>query len=222
MQTIVDVSFPLDGGSQILHVDHSYALYGALSAVVPELHEAPGLGIFSLKNVIKRDLRLITNDQTNLRLRLPLDQIPVVFKLVGQTISLQGASFRVLPFTVHPLTPCFSLEATRVTFSLTHLKPDDTWDRALELFEQTAFRHLKEIGISCQMEITGKQRLAIKGIKRMAWSVRCYEFESLDQSLLLKTQGLGGKRKFGCGLFRDTNPKLLLRRQAKGLTDATG
>lgn len=204
---IVDVAFNLLGRRQAIPKDHNYHLFSAISTIKSEIHGADWpIGIFPLIGVKKRPLLgdLLTTDRTQLRVRVPTDHLTVILGLIGHTLDIGGAHFRVMSPSVYPLHPSQSLDAMRVTFSLTNLQPDDGWSRAEELFLDSAKRHLESMGVTCKMIITGRQRLAVKGIQRMGWSLRCFEFQSEEQSLILQAVGLGGKRAFGCGLFRPT------------------
>ena len=51
--TIIELSFRLLG--RTIPVDHGYALYAALSRVVPELHDAQELGIQPVRGVYARE-----------------------------------------------------------------------------------------------------------------------------------------------------------------------
>src|SRR5262249_19481376 len=80
---VIELTFPTIGST--IPTDHGYALYGALSRIVPALHDAdspvrigPIRGAYAGNGVLNLDRRF-----SFLRLRLPADQIAQVLPLAG-------------------------------------------------------------------------------------------------------------------------------------------
>lgn len=205
---IVDAVFPIRSRQRSkLPLDHGYLLYSAISAIAPGLHQAGwGLGVFPIENVRKVSLLgcLETKPESHLRLRLPIEKIPDVMCLSGQTLSVGESLLKLSYPSLFGLKPCESLDSRIVTFNLTTFTSDAGWDKCQELFEDSLRRHLVELGVTCEFKILGKQSLSIKGGRRRGFTVRCFNFADPTHSVILQALGVGGKRSMGCGLFRVT------------------
>ncbi len=202
----IDLSFPLQGSSTALPIDHGYALYGALSRIAPSLHEARWLGVHPLSGQPDGEGALILT-KPHLRLRLPVDRLRDVLPLAGQRLVLLDRPFSIGAPTIHALTPAATLDARLVLIRLTLLpRNDGTTDRlAFEAaFLAEAQRQLAALGIAdAALSLRGTRSLAVKGQRIRGFSVRVANL-SAEASLALQSGGLGGKRAMGCGLFRPT------------------
>lgn len=211
--TVVDVMFPLTAAE--VPLDHGYALYGALSRVVPELHGASWLGIHPLGGRPIGEGRLTTNGRAGLRLRLPVERIPAVLPLTGKTLDIAGAKLKAGAPSVHSLVSAASLDARLVVVKLTNVPRHDhpelhrpSLDRsavAARVFDDLE-RQLTKIGAHGSISLRGHGRMTVAGRTVVGFSVRVSELDA-DSSLALLTHGLGGKRRMGCGIFRPTRLK---------------
>lgn len=211
--TTVDLSFPLQGAASALPVDHGYPLYGALSRILPTLHEARWLGVHPLSGQPDGAGGLVLT-KPQLRLRVPLDRMRDVLPLSGQRLTILERPFTIGAPTIHALTPSATLDARLVLIRLTQLpKNDGATDRpAFEAaFLAEAKRQLTALGIvDPVVSLRGSRSIEVKGQRIRGFSVRVGNL-SAEGSLALQATGLGGKRTMGCGLFRPTRFSFDLR-----------
>jgi CRISPR-associated protein Cas6 len=192
----ISVQFPIQGNK--LPADHGYLLYSAISQIKPELHETKWLGIELISGVtFEKGLIVVPNRGGVLRLRIPADKFGEVICLAGKQFDLEGHKIRLGIPTARPLQPSPTLYARIVTFK-----------NSLEVpkFLETANRDLLEKGITATLEIPKEERsrhrriITIKGKKIVGFSLIAHGLNDED-SLKLQSEGLGGRRSMGCGLF---------------------
>lgn len=207
---IVDLNFPIAGDS--VPRDHGYALYGALSRALPEVHGARWLAVHPLSGRPNEKGRLHLVPSGSLRLRLPTDRIATVLALPGQTLDVAGAHVTVGAPTVHRLVSAASLDARLVVVKLTDVPTHDhatlgrrSLDRPAieERVRQELCRQLEKLDIGARPELRGHGRIMVGGRAVVGFTVRVQGL-SADDSLRLQINGLGGKRRMGCGVFRPT------------------
>lgn len=208
--TTVDLSFPLQG--ERIPLDHGYALYGAISRVVPALHEAAWLGIHPLSGRPLGDGELALPPHAHLRLRLPAERIAAALPLAGSRLDVLGSALRIGVPRVEALVPAPSLDARLVAIKLTQAPRRNSPELSREALDVDGFaeryrqeirRQLDAIGIPKPFELCGRRRLGVGGKRIVGYSVRVSGL-SADESLRLQEAGLGGKRRMGCGVFRPT------------------
>lgn len=196
---IVDLSFPARGG--VVPLDHGYALYGAISRALPSAHGAAWLGIHGLEG------RLVAPDALDvqrgaLTLRLPSERIGEVLGLAGATLELARDKIVLGAPVVRALVPAASLDARLVAIRLTGgvARPLATSDLTGR-FEAEAKRQLERIGVAGDLVLSGRRSITVGGRRVVGHAVRVVGL-SPEHSLVLQVEGLGGKRRMGCGLFR--------------------
>lgn len=86
--TMIELHFPVLGNE--IRADHSYALYGAMSRLVPKIHtdEMP-LRIGPIRGSYVGDGKLRL-DGAILRVRLRPDDLPTLLPLAGKALELDG------------------------------------------------------------------------------------------------------------------------------------
>lgn len=208
----IDLAFPVRG--RTIHRDHSYALYGALSRLLPEIHGASWIGIHSISGKPVNPDEIALEPLGTLRMRAPTERIGQLLGLVGATLEVAGQRLELGAPKVHALTPVATLDARLVVIRLTGglSKP---FDRGAfdQRFVAEAQRQLAKHGIRGDLELCGRQSLSIGGQRVLGHSVRVLGLASED-SLKLQIHGIGGKRIMGCGLFRPVLIKSKLRNVA--------
>lgn len=195
------VQFPIIGKQ--LPADHGYSLYSAISRFKPELHNLPDdekwLGIELISGVtFEKGLIVVPNRGANLRLRIPADKFGKIMDLSGKQLDIEGHKIRLGIGYAFAIQPAPALYARIVTFrnSLT-----------VEKFLETANRDLTEkLEIKAKLEIPKetysrhRRIITIKGKKVVGFSLVARDLNDED-SLKLMSEGLGGRRAMGCGLF---------------------
>src|SRR5262245_61907702 len=109
----VELRFPLSGTT--LSTDHGYALFAAISRIIPETHDADWLAVATLKGAASGDGTLQLDPQAALKIRLPEDRIPLLLKLVGQRLDVDGHTIRLGAPQIQLLRPSPTLYARAVT-----------------------------------------------------------------------------------------------------------
>lgn len=204
----VDLLFPVLGSS--LPSDHGYALFSAISGVVPEAHGAAWLGVETIRGVARGDGTTAILPRATLRVRLPAEQISVVLPLAGRRLDVRGHAVRLGAPQVLPLRPAASLHARIVTIK-GFLEP--------EPFLAAAGRQLDELGVKGELEFGPRRVLKVGEHKIVGFELGAHGL-SADDSLTLQERGLGGRRRMGAGIFvpirrlRGARPT-----QARGLDD---
>lgn len=197
-QPHVELSFRVFG--QTLPIDHGYGLYAALSHLRSEIHRLQGvIGIQAITGDICKETGLIQlTELSQLRIRLPEAQIPLIYSLAGHKLTIGKHPIRLGIPQTYLLRPCHNLYA-RIVVIKGYQETED--------FLQVAQRQLD------QLEIQGKLRIAVrtngtvkrKTIKIASYTVSGFGLEISDlsdeDSMKLQIIGIGGKRKMGCGIF---------------------
>lgn len=198
--THVDLVFSVKGDT--LTRDHGYALYGALSRAVPALHGASWLAVHPIPGRLTTPESLDLAGGSQLRLRLPVEQIGQVLRLTGAVLEVAGTRLELGPPTVQQLLPAAVLDARLVVIKLTE-GPGKPFDRAAfeQRFLAEANRQLARHAINGTTELRGRGRIAVGGRRVIGYAVRVSEL-SPEHSIALQIHGLGGKRSMGCGAFR--------------------
>jgi CRISPR-associated protein Cas6 len=208
--TAVDLGFAIQGST--IAVDHGYALYAALCRVAPTLHKAAWLGVHPLSGSRVDEGRLSLRKNARLFARLPAERIPDVLPLAGRMIEVAGARLALGAPNVSALIPASCLDARLVVLKLTDAPHRENQDLGRETLDMAAFaeryaaelkRQLAVLDIPSAPELRGRRSITVGGKRVVGYSVRV-DGLSADQSLALQTNGLGGKRRMGCGIFRAT------------------
>ncbi len=87
----IDLAFRLQAVGPI-PADHGYALYAAVSHLIPEVHQENGVAIRPISGRLIGDRRLALMPWSTLTLRVPDGQIGALLKLAGKSLRLDGAS----------------------------------------------------------------------------------------------------------------------------------
>lgn len=197
----VDLVFPALGNT--LPTDHAYALYGALSQIVPDFHdETRSVRFAPITGRAAPDGRLQITEYSCLRVRLADNAVRCVLPLAGKRLAVGDALVRLGVPRLQSLVAAPSLIARLVTF-----KNADTPER----FLATAQVKLADLGVNGKLQLpvhvqgervgTPVRRVVrVRGVSIPGYSLIVAELSSSD-SLLLQESGLGGRTRLGCGFF---------------------
>lgn len=209
--TVLDLSFPLRGS--MIPADHGYALYAAISRHLPSIHGDATLGIHAIRGRLAGERRLELTAASHLEIRLPAARIPEMIQMAGQQLDIDGNSCLIGVPTVRPLAPKNTLISRLVvirgfTEAETFL---DAVNRQLDELEIAGDARL--VARTAAQPVEGKsagqsgqwirRTLRIRDKTIVGFSVHVADL-SPDESLRLQERGLGGRRRFGCGLFVPT------------------
>lgn len=186
---MVDVVFTVTGGP--VAVDHGYPLFGALCRVLGNLHNADWLAVHPLRGSSLGGGRLALRSGAALTLRIAHERIPDVLPLAGKSLEIAGAKVHAGVPQLRMLRASSSLVSRTVIFK-NHVTPETFLPHVLEELARRRVCADVELGKRRVVTIAGKKvvgfRLALHGL-------------SDEDAMRLQTDGLGGRRRFGCGVF---------------------
>ena len=147
-------------------------------------------------------------------MRIPIDRIGEAIRLAGQGLDLIGSRLLVGVPTVHAIQPSASLVSRLVVIK---------GFMDAEPFREAVQRQTDALGVRANVSLVkGLGRTPLEaGIGRpdpiIRRTIRIHDKEvvgfavglhglSNEDSLLIQTVGLGGRRRFGCGVFRPVRP----------------
>jgi CRISPR-associated protein Cas6 len=205
----VDVQFKLSGKE--IPVDHGYLLLSAISRIVPFVHDNDEIGIHPIPGQLAGDRKLILTPGSHLTMRLPSEGIVHILPLAGKTLELNGSKLTIGIPNSRQLIPAARLYSRLVVIK-GFLEP--------EPFLEAVKRQLQEMGIKgtpllvnqAQVEDANKGKttgshspvlrrtLKIRDKEIVGFAMRVQDLTA-EESILLQEKGLGGRRKFGCGVF---------------------
>lgn len=194
--TYVDLHFPFMGST--LPSDQGYALFSAISRIIPEAHTADWLAVETIPGMARGDGLTQIDREAKLRIRLPQDRVPLMLKLAGKKLELKGHALRLGAPQIFLLQPALALYARIVTIK-GYTEP--------EPFLDAVCRKLDQLGVKGEPVIGPRRVLKVGNHTIVGFALVIHELSD-DGSLLLQEVGLGGRRHMGCGIF---NPVSLER-----------
>ena len=192
---VVDLFFHVQGKE--VPVDHGYTLYSAISRILESgeenkwLHNADNVGLLPIRGHYAGQGKLMLDQQARFGLRLPVNLIPKVLRLAGKRLDVDGEALRVGVSTTSALIPAPVLYAHIVT-----TKNGEDESR----FDAEVQRQLDALNIKGKPARGPRRIVTIKDKKVVGHSLLVSELTA-EESICLQEQGLGGRRKMGCGVF---------------------
>ena len=197
---VADLGFRIEcrGG---LVVDHAYALYEAVSRMLPWFETDPNVALHTLHGAesgngwlrpYKENEFLYLSKRTRLRLRLTKSRLEDAMILEGQTIDIGNCLIKINKPTLRALS-------TQTTLFARSLASENMQSEHEFLHEATEMLNAK--GIHPQRMMGGRQH-AIKTPDRTLYlrSLMIVDL-AFDESIQLQRTGLGTEQKLGCGIF---------------------
>ena len=206
----VDLIFPANGSA--IRRDHGYALYGAVSRIVPSVHQSREIGIFSIRGAPAGDGTLLLTDKSALRLRVPAERLPTLLPLAGKALELDGHRLRLGVPHVAALIPAPVLSSSMVLIKLADkgnpavggiVTPDAflaAAARKLTDLKIEAAPGLQKIRTGPRADQPRRRVIRVKDQTHVGFAM-IVQGLTADESLRLQEEGLGGRRLMGCGLF---------------------
>lgn len=175
-----------------LSVDHGYQLFSALSTAVPVVHQSKNIGVKLLRGVYDPQKKLLDiSPASKLILLLPKEDVAACLALAGQTLRIGDYSLELDMARVVELRPTPTLYSHLVTTRNGH---DD------KRFTQEINRQLKEMSITCAWKKGKRKTFKVHDKQIVGHEIFVHGLDARD-SLILQENGLGGRRKMGCGIF---------------------
>ncbi|HDQ99817.1 MAG TPA: type I-MYXAN CRISPR-associated protein Cas6/Cmx6 [candidate division WOR-3 bacterium] len=210
----VDLSFRLLGAS--IPADHGYALYAAVSRLIPWVHDPArkSLGIHPVNGRPAGNRLLHLTPASRLTLRLDSDHIRELLPLAGEELELDALKVRIGTPTTYALKPAAALRSRLVTIKLKDRLDPDSFLAAVQedltalgtkgtpgLLKRRAAKPLEgRSGGEPDRSPFVRRTLEIRGRQVVGYAV-IVQGLAADESLRLQERGLGGRRRFGCGIF---------------------
>lgn len=185
----VDLAFRLTGTK--VPVDHGYALYSAISRLLPEIHGAKNIGVHPIRGTYCGNGELMLRDSSRLILRLESERIGDVLKLAGKRLDIDSDSLRVGIPEVRLLRPRASLYSRLVTIK-GFMEP--------AAFLESAKRQLEKLRVNAELQVGERQTFRVKDKQVVGFEMAAQGLDA-GASLCLQESGLGGRRHMGCGVF---------------------
>ena len=204
----VELKFPFTG--KTLPTDQGYAMYGAISRLVPEVHAADWFALETIPGTARGDGTTQLDPQGKLRMRLPQEHVPLLLKLAGKQLHLNGQAIRLGAPNINLLQPSSALYARIVTIK-GFTEP--------ETFTDAVCRKLNERSIRCEVVIGPRRILKVGTHTIVGFGLALHELSD-DASIQLQEQGLGGRRKMGCGYFNPINLERVIGEPPKRMQGA--
>ena len=203
----IDISFRLRGSE--IPSDHGYTLLSAISRLVPSLHDDTTVGIHPITGVPVGERMMRITEGSRLVLRMDSSKVNTVMVLAGKQLDIDGHGLMVglpSPSILRPAVALRSrlvvikgyievepfLEACRRQMADMEVRGNATVParRSPEPFEH---------GVGHQSPYI-RRTVEIHGRTIVGYAVEVHDLTGQD-SLKLQEKGLGGRRRFGCGIF---------------------
>ena len=195
----IDFSVKVSGES--IPFDHSYALFGALSKIVPEIHGNKSVGIRRISGYADGD-RLWLTDKSHFVLRVPMDMVSSLIPLCGKMIQIDGDTIHAGIPSIYSLQPASEVYSPMVAIKSV---PDDHFLITVE--DQLRRLGISSFSVSIDVDQYGafkRRTISVKQGKIGGYGVKISDLSEED-SMEIMSKGVGGRRRFGCGLFRGLN-----------------
>ena len=191
--------------------DHGYDLLSAISRIVPWIHSNKDIGIHSISGRFIGQRRLALNENSRLKIRIEANAIKDILPLVDKSLELNGSRIRI---GVPKIQPIISAERlySRLVIIKGFMDPDS--------FLDAACRQMESLDIECVVSLVSQEEKAsvnigsatgtcseflrrtvrIRDKQIVGFALSVYKI-SPDDSIRLQEKGIGGRQRFGCGLF---------------------
>jgi len=211
MNTVFDLSFRITG--EHIPFDHGYMLYSGLSKLQPNLHEADWLAIHPINGLQTGRGILRLTPTSRLRFRVPSDSLSLLLPLAGKRLILADnkvtSSIHIGVPELHSLKPKRELFSRFVTIKLSEAeKSNQPPDR--EMFLAAIRAQMQKLAVEGEAWIDDKRDSQGRELSRrvihikqqtiVGYSVHVRSL-SEEHSLRLQEIGIGGRRRFGAGIF---------------------
>jgi len=185
----VDICFQVIG--KHVPVDHGYLLYAAISRILPHFHDDDSVGLKLVRGRYMGDGLLDISPRSELVLRLPVYRIGRYLQLAGKKLVMDGQDLMVGVPNTRALVPSAAVHS--------HLVTTKNWtDQAR--FEAEVSRQMDALKVVGQFSVGERRTFKVHSKQVVGYSLLVSEM-SAEDSIALQENGLGGRRRMGCGFF---------------------
>lgn len=173
---IVEASWPIVAG--VVQGSDGYPIFAALVSAGVLAHAQPWT-------------QLVINRPDRLALRLPQGWCLEVLRHVPECLRIGDRPIRLGRGAVGPILPAPQLAAWLVTIKG---KLD------VKSLHAACRAQLDLLGVRCGIQVGGRRVIRVTGQTIVGYGVRLMRLSDVD-SVLTQSRGLGGRNRFGCGVF---------------------
>jgi CRISPR-associated protein Cas6 len=185
----VDLAFRVIG--ERIPVDHGYALYAAMSRVVPSLHSLRDVAVHPVRGRYTGGHALRLTRMSRVAVRVPHEHLAAFLPLAGQRLDVDGHAIRLGVPDVRAIQPAARLFARLVTIK---------GFLEAEAFRDAATRQLGRLGVAATLDIGVRRTLRVRDKQVVGFEVIASGLDP-ESSIQLQVAGIGGRRHMGCGVF---------------------
>jgi len=198
-EEIVDATFAIS--CRCLPVDHAFALYEAVRGALPWFADEPLAGLHVVYGAASGSgwmrpegdgALLQLSNRAKLALRLPRRRLQDASLLVGRTLEVAGWPLEVRDVSVRPLARITTLFSRCVVLASGEDEP---------AFLAAAAAELAALRIQPKTMLCGRSTPLATPARILQTRSLMLAGLSLAHSLDVQRRGLGGERKYGCGVF---------------------
>jgi len=183
---MLDAVFALEGGS--VPEDYAYLLWQQAARILPWLEQEVHSGFLPLRGAVN-GADLLLPRRARLTLRVPAARAAQAAALSGHALQLGSQVLRIGAMVQRDLQAHPTLHAQLV----------ESPDEEAQFLEQVAQR-LKEMGVVCRCICGRRGTRAGGGLSLRGYSLLLHDLKPAE-SLRIQRAGLGGYRRYGCGIF---------------------
>jgi CRISPR-associated protein Cas6 len=188
----VDLCFSIRG--ETVPVDHGFDLYSCISKLLPSFHEAQDVGLKMIRGRYVGDGLLSLQPNSWLVFRLRSSGLSPYINLAGNSLNLRGHLIQIGVPKTKALNPAPALYSHLVT---TRNGQDQ------ERFLTEVDRQLSQMGVNAEIHLGDRKTFTIHDKKIVGYSIQILGLSDED-SIKVQEQGLGGRKKMGCGFIEPT------------------
>lgn len=190
----IDLIYQIIG--KTLPVDHGFALFGAISRLLPEFHDDHLAGLALIRGRYLGDGLLGITPRTRLTLRLPISGIPTYLRLAGKSLDVAGHILHVGVPQTKTLIAAPTLYAHVVTTK-------NGFEQAR--FDDEVNRQLASLDVRGKITVGKRRTFSVHGRQVVGYSLLVSQLTD-EGSIFLQREGIGGRRRMGCGFFEVNRP----------------
>ena len=205
----VDLSFRIHG--KLLPADHGYHLFSAISKIIPDLHGDEEIGLHPISGKIADNRCLALTPRSSLTFRIEASRIKQILPLAGKKLRLGEHEVQVGVPNTRALKPYDRLYSRLVVIK-GFMEPETFLEAARRqldalivkgtptLVDQAEIMKHSEGQRSGSHSPFLRRTIRIRDKEIVGFALRVGGLTP-DESIRLQEKGLGGRRRFGCGIF---------------------
>lgn len=190
---MIELTFPIVQG-EAFPADHGYGLYSALCHWQPHIKDY-NWQLGTIPGIPDHNGTIKLADKSRLTIRTNEDDIDTFLELAWQWLTVCNHNILLGSAEITLPSPAPTLSARIVT-----IKQQDHHCGRPEPFRDAVLLQMGRLGVSGKVEIGDRKTIKIQRFSIVGFAVEIAELSDRS-SLLLQANGIGGKRRMGCGVF---------------------